>query len=276
MTEFRFDIDTAGRVRDDRTVTVRLHGGWNVDGRILNGGYLQAVATRAAADLLGEPGAPVAVSTSFAAPARPGEAEVTVEVLRRGGRLSAVATTLRQDDTVLLATLATFGPLPAAGAAGAPGVAASGLTGPPMPQVSGPDDAIRVPAERMPGPPGLAELVDLAFVPESSRWLSGDTTAGPRIRCWMSFADGRPVDALAAVALADMAPPVSFAQGRFGWAPTLHLQVGVFARPRGRHLLLDLRGEPYDGSVVAEDGLLWDRDGTLIARSRQIAVPPRS
>jgi hypothetical protein len=144
-----------------------------------------------------------------------------------------------------------------------------------MPRVTGAADSIRVPAERLPGPPGLARLLDLAFVPEDSGWLSGDTSAGPRIRCWLSFADHRPLDALAVIAMADMAPPVSFAQGTFGWAPTLHLQVGVFARPSSEHLLLDLRGEPYDGAFVAEDGLLWDARGTLVARSRQIAVPPR-
>jgi len=106
--------------------------------------------------------------------------------------------------------------------------------------------------------------------------LAGDTSAGPAIRCWMSFADDRDMDPLALVALVDMAPPVSFAQGRFGWAPTLHLQVGIFARPRGRVVLVDLRGEPYDGAFVAEDAVLWDAEGTLVAQSRQIAVPPRA
>jgi hypothetical protein len=118
--------------------------------------------------------------------------------------------------------------------------------------------------------------LDIAFVPAESRWLAGDPSAGPVIRCWLSFADGRALDPLALVALADMAPPVSFAQGRFGWAPTLQIQVGVFARPCGRHVLLHLRGEPYDGDFVAEDGLMWDAAGTLVARSRQIAVPPRT
>jgi hypothetical protein len=304
MPGFRFDIDTAGRVVDDRTVRVTLNADWNVDGRILNGGYLQAVAVRATADLLGAPGEPIAVSTSFAAPATPGAAEVTVAVLRRGRRLCAASATLSQDSTTVLACLVTFAELPSGSAAptgpGAPpgsaappfptaptvpaGPVPAGLTsewsGPPstalaMPDVTGPAESIRVPPERLPGPPGLVRVLDLAFVPEDSGWLSGDTSAGPRIRCWLSFADRRPLDALALVAMADMAPPVSFAQGRFGWAPTLQLQVGVFARPFGEHLLLDLRGEPYDGSFVAEDGLLWDASGNLVARSRQIAIPPR-
>lgn len=349
MPGFRFDIDTAGEVIDDRTVRVRLDAEWNVDGRILNGGYLQAVAVRAAAAILGTRSGAVAVSTSFASPAIPGVADVTVTVLRRGRRLSAVSATVAQDGGIVLVCLATFADLPdpadpadaRPAALTAPvdhsapttsaglGVPTAGLAVPTapagsavpmapagsdvptapadqavptvaadlaaptvpaeesarttsraapglrMPRVTGAADSIRVPAERLPGPPGLARLLDLAFVPEDSGWLSGDTSAGPRIRCWLSFADHRPLDALAVIAMADMAPPVSFAQGTFGWAPTLHLQVGVFARPSSEHLLLDLRGEPYDGAFVAEDGLLWDARGTLVARSRQIAVPPR-
>ena len=144
-----------------------------------------------------------------------------------------------------------------------------------MPSVTPAARSIRVPTGQLPGPPGLAELIDYRFVPEDSAWLAGDTSAGPRIRCWLAFADGRPLDALAVTALMDIAPPVCFAMGNFGWAPTLQLQVGIFAAPADGPVLLDLAGSPYDGPVVAEDGLLWDAAGTLIARSRQIALAPR-
>jgi len=269
-----FDAATTAQVLDEHTAAVVLDPRWNVNGQVLNGGYLQAVAVRAASVLLADPGCPVAVSTSFAAPAEAGPAVVAVQVLRRGGRLKSVSATLRQSDTVVLSSLVTFGSLPDVAPDRGEHDRAPGSP-PPMPDVPAPDACLRVPAEQLPGPPGLAAVLDMAFVPDRSRWLAGDTSAGPAIRCWMSFLDGRALDPLALVAMADMAPPVSFAQGRFGWAPTLHLQVGVFARPRGTHVLLDLRGEPYDGTFVAEDGLLWDADGTLVARSRQIAVPPR-
>jgi acyl-coenzyme A thioesterase PaaI-like protein len=273
--EFAFDAATVAQPLDDRQVAVLLDPQWTVDGRILNGGYLQAVTVRAAAALLGDAGDPVAVSTSFAAPAVAGTAIVTVQVLRRGGRLSSVSATLRQSDTVVLASLVTVGALPSAGSEPAGARDRAPGSAPPIPDVPAARDCLRVPTESLPGPPGLAAVLDLAFVPDRSGWLTGDTSAGPAIRCWLSFADRRPLDPLALVALADMAPPVSFAQGRFGWAPTLHLQVGIFARPRGTEVLLDLRGEPYDGAFVAEDALLWDAEGALVARARQIAVPPR-
>jgi len=281
MPPFRFDVDTAGRLTDGRTVAVRLSPTWNVDGRILNGGYLQAVVVRAAQQalragappVLTEDAVPIAVSSSFAAPAAPGDATVAVDVARAGGRITSASATLRQGSEVIVNSLITFGGGDVTG--GYDAAAARTASYPVMPTVTGAADSIRVPTQMLPGPPGLADLIDYGFVPEDSAWLTGDTSAGPRIRCWLSFADGRPVDVLAAIAFVDMAPPVCFANGDFGWAPTLQLQVGLFARPAHGPMLLDLAGSPYDGRVVAEDGLLWDSAGTLIARSRQIALAPR-
>lgn len=281
MPDSRFDADTACRLTDGHDVAVCLSPDWNVDGRILNGGYLQAVVVRAARRALtagsspalaGEP-IPIAVTTSYAAAATPGDASVDVELLRAGGRITAVSATLRQRATVVASSLITFGSGDLV--AGYEGRAARTPSSPAMPTVTGADQSIRVAAQQLPGPPGLADLIDYGFVPEDSAWLSGDTSAGPRIRCWLRFADRRPVDVLAAIAFVDMAPPVCFAVGDFGWAPTLQLQVGVFARPADGPMLLDLVGSPYDGRVVAEDGLLWDSAGTLVARSRQIALAPR-
>jgi hypothetical protein len=281
MPGFRFDSDTDGDAVDQSTVAVRLSPDWNVDGRILNGGYLQAVVVRAAqralaggaAPALAPDAVPVAVSTAFAAPAVPGDARVFVTVLRAGGRILSASAALHQGAGVVASSLVTFGgPVVTDGYDAVPADAASY---PAMPTVTGAADSIRIPTHLLPGPPGLAGLIDYGFVPENSAWLSGDTSAGPRIRCWLQFSDRRPMDVLAAVAFVDMAPPVCFATGDFGWAPTLQLQVGVFAHPVDGPMLLDLVGSPYDGRVVAEDGLLWDSAGTLIARSRQIALAPR-
>lgn len=287
VTTFRFDSDTAGHDGAGRSVDIDLHPEWNVDGRILNGGYLQAAAVRCVMERIPGPARPIAVSTSFAAAATPGPASVSVDLLRSGSRIASASVTLRQGGEVVLASLVTValgegrdGDVPStasstASRAGSSGGSPGMPTGRPMPSVRGPGDSIRVPAHALPGPPGLAGLIDYAFVPENSRWLGGDYSGGPHIRCWLAFLDGRPVDVLAAIAMTDFAPPVCFAQGRFGWAPTLQLQVGIFADPTPGPMLLDLRGEPYDGAVVAEDGLLWDSAGTLIARSRQIALAPR-
>lgn len=277
MTDYRFDTDTAGRLINDTTVEVNLNADWNVDGTILNGGYLHAVVARAAAIALPGLGSPIAISTSFVATANPGPAAVDVHVLRTGSRISAVNAALRQDGHTVVTCLLTMATADPPAAKTQDDVSSERASfGPEMPEVTPAAQSIRLPSHQLPGPPGLAELIDYAFVPESSAWLSGDTSAGPRIRVWLAFSDGRPVDALAAIALVDIAPPVCFALGKFGWAPTLQLQVGLFAAPAPGPVLLDLVGAPYDGAVVAEDGLLWDSRGALIARSRQIALAPRT
>lgn len=315
MAIFRFDADTAGSIlatatttatqgsisdQFEITVAVELAAQWNIDGRILNGGYVQAVIVRAvqtalaAGEASGDPGRPaivsapesplsplipVAVSTSFVAQARPGGATVAVTLLRSGQAITAARAELRQGDAVVAATLVTL-TRPSGGAFEPPTKeqhgAARASSSPAMPLVTSAADSIRLSTHQLPGPPGLAEVVDYAFVPEASRWLAGDTSAGPRIQCWMQFADGRPLDNLAALALVDMAPPVCFALGHFGWAPTLQLQVALFGSAVRGPVLLDLVGSPYDGPVVVEDGMLWDSDGTLIARSRQVALAPRA
>lgn len=276
MRNYRFDTDTEGRLINGNTVEVRLDAEWNVDGRVLNGGYLQAVVVRAVLATAANAGRVIAVSTSFVAQAEPGPATVHVTILRSGSSVTSASATLLQGASAVVTSLVTF-------ASTGPGdtqdrydeVPARTASYPTMPRVTPAERSIRVPTHQLPGSPGVARLIDYAFVPENSAWLSGDTSGGPHIRCWVDFADRRPMDEFAAIALVDLAPPVCFAIGDFGWAPTLQLQVGLFAPPAPGPLLLDLVGSPYDGQIVAEDGLLWDTEGTLVARSRQIALAPR-
>lgn len=270
MRGLGFDAATQPVRIDGTDADVVIDGGWNVDGRIVNGGYLQALVVRAAAEVLAPVGDSVAVSTSFLRPASPGPGRVEVALLRRGTRLIAAEARLIGGTEPVVRSLVTF----AAGEYRAmPGEERPWQDE--MPTVPGPDECVRIPVDSMPGPPGLGRLIDYAFVPADSGWLRGDHRAGPRIRTWVSFADGRPIDPLALTALPDIAPPVSFALGAPGWAPTVQMQVGVFAQPTGGPVLLDLRGDPYAGPVVAEDARIWDADGTLLAKGRQIALPPR-
>ncbi|MEO7126359.1 MAG: thioesterase family protein, partial [Nakamurella sp.] len=229
MSEYRFDTDTDGRLIDDNTVEVRLDADWNVDGRILNGGYLQAVVVRAVLAIAANPGRVIAVSTSFIAPAQPGPATVEVTILRSGSSLTSASATLLQGASAVVTSLVTFASteLPY----GYDDVPSRSGSYPTMPSVTRAEHSIRIPTHQLPGSPGLGQLIDHAFVPENSAWLSGDTSGGPHIRCWVDFLDGRPMDVLAAVAMVDIAPPVCFAMGEFGWAPTLQLQVGLFASP---------------------------------------------
>ena len=90
---------------------------------------------------------------------------------------------------------------------------------------------------------------------------------------WIRFRDGRPPDLLALALFADAFPPSIFRLlGPVGWVPTIELTVHFRARPapgwvRGRFVTDDLT----DGRM-SETGELWDAAGTLVARSRQLAL----
>lgn len=267
MTASRFDTDTASTVQDG-TRLLTIDPEWNVDGRILNGGYLHAALAKAAVTAVAPGASVIAVSSMFVTRARPGPAVVDTTVLRQGGSVWSLRADLVQDGQVVISALITVSPQQR------PSAAAGQPHTPPMPQVTDAARSIRPPVDALPGPPGVARLVDYAFVPEDSGWLAGTPSASPMIRCWLRWADGYDADQWAALAMVDLAPPVCVALGEFGWAPTLQLHVGVFGAPAPGPLLLQVTGSPYGGAVVAEQGLLWDSTGALIARSQQTALAP--
>lgn len=267
VTTYRFDQSTTPRYDAD-LATIELDGDWNVNGTILNGGYLKAVAVAAARNILAGHQDPVAVSTTFVAPPIAGAAQVRVSALRRGRSITSGVATMTQNGEVVLQSLITLGAV-----ADQP-VAAPHL---PMPDVPAPEDCLARGGNTMPpNAPGLGNVLEMALVPDFDGWLKGQPLGEPRQRAWVRFRDGRPLDTLGLVALCDMLPPVCFAQGNFGWAPTLQLQVGIFAQPTGQWLLVDLLGSPYDGVFGCEDAEMWDQSGQLVARSRQVAMLPKA
>src|ERR671914_2393635 len=89
-----FDLATAVRGGPERW-SAEVDPGWVVAGRP-NGGYLLALATRAAMEAAGQPH-PLAVSAHFLSPADPGPAEVETRRLRVGRSLATAQVTLVQE-----------------------------------------------------------------------------------------------------------------------------------------------------------------------------------
>ena len=85
--------------------TAEVDPGWTVAGRP-NGGYLLALATRAALEAAGQPH-PLAVSAHFLAPADLGPAELEVTGLRAGRTLATTSVTLVQEGAARMAALVT-------------------------------------------------------------------------------------------------------------------------------------------------------------------------
>lgn len=248
-----------------------LDGTWGFAG-IVNGGYLMAIAARAALTNDAEAGSghddPLVVSAAFLRAAQSGDAGVTVEVLRRGKTVTHSRVRLQQESDVFLDVQVTTGNL---------GAEQSTLSDSPPPPMPPPEDCMRGRGEgemaRVSA--GLTSVLDFAMDPATAGWTQGRFADELVMRSWVRFSDGRPPDSLALVALPDVCPPVVFATGRFGWVPTLQMQVAVRARPEPGWCLVEGRTHVLGEQFVDEECRLWDSTGRLVAQSRQIAVTPR-
>ncbi|MGY1739163.1 MULTISPECIES: thioesterase family protein [unclassified Blastococcus] len=260
-----FDRATAVSAAEGGGAVAELDPGWEVGGGILNGGYLMAVAARAA--LLGSPHPhPVAVSATFLRSSAGGRADVRLTSGPAGRTLAnsvAVLSTGGGPTLTAQVTTATLGEAPVDWSAN------------PMPSVPAPAECSA--ALRPPGVPvpGLVERLDIRFDPATAGFVEGRPAAEPRLRAWMRLADGREPDPLALLVFADALPPAGFAIGRMGWAPTVQLQVLVRALPAPGWCLVENVNTEVAGGWTDEDCRIWDSTGRLVAQSRQLARLPR-
>jgi hypothetical protein len=264
-----FDAATAVRRGPDGGFAVELDAGWDVGGGILNGGYLLAVAARAAVADSPHPHA-VALSASYLRAARAGAATVSVAPGPAGRTLAHSTVTLADATGPALAVQVTTATLADAAPERQPAA-------PDVPRV---EQCLSIAEHGHLAPPGLdvpalTRRVDIRLDPATSGWAVGTPSGDPVLRAWVRFADGREPDETALVAFADVLPPTTFATGRFGWAPTVQLQVLVRALPAPGWCLVEARGGTLAGGWHDEDYLTWDATGRLVAQSRQLARAPR-
>ncbi|GAB3356777.1 acyl-CoA thioesterase [Modestobacter lapidis] len=264
-----FDVATAVDRGEGGVLTAVLDPGWGVGGGVLNGGYLLAVAARAA--VLDSPHPhPVALSANYLRAPVAGPAQLTVTPGPAGRTLASAAIVLADGGgpaVTVQATTATLGAEPADVAVPVP--AATPVEQ--CPSIA--EHAHLAPAGV--SVPGLSERVETRIDPLTAGWALGRPGGEPVIRAWMRFADGRQPDPLALVTFADALPPTSWALGRFGWAPTVQLQVLVRAVPAPGWCLVEARAGEIAGGWLDEDYRIWDSTGRLVAQSRQLARAPR-
>ncbi len=296
---FRFDAATEV-TRDAAPGTWRadVDPSFSVGGRT-NGGYLLAVATRAALAELEAAGGPhldpVAVSGAFVAVAPAGPVDVVVEVLRAGRSTSVLRAAVQsaassssepssgssqagQPQRYLEATV-TCGTLPGPFDGGASG--ASGHRHDAVPTVALPpeDECVRLPTQGPGFEVALMGVLSERLDPACLGWVQGQPSGAGELRGYVRFDDGRPVDPLALVLASDCLPPATFDLGIGGWVPTMHLSVWLRARPAAGPLLLRQAARAVDpgsgdGSrraTVDETCDIWDSTGTLVATGHQLA-----
>lgn len=232
-----------------------------------NGGFLAALAARAAQAAAGDPDRPLrSLTLHYLAVAAPGPLEVAARVERAGRSTSAVSLRLEQDGSPVALALATLG----AWREGEPEWQDARMPAAPPPEAG------RV------IPPGVANAATF-LANFDVRWVLGDPpgTDGERARAggWIRLADPQPLDAPALVAFSDAWAPSAFSRLAAPLAvPTLDLTVHLRAPlpPPGlapdAHVLALFSSRWAAGGVWEEDGELWAPDGTLLAQSRQLAL----
>ncbi len=282
---FAFDADTAISPAEGpgpaRRWDAELRAGWGVGGG-LNGGYLLAVVGRAlGASLPGKPD-PLSLSAYFVSAARPGPAQVRVDLRHEGGSTSTAAAELVQAgdrgdgvrpaegerEQLRLTALATYGDLDRLA-----GEVRTTAREPDLPPVEDCVVAPHDPEQRRFAP--LMDRFDLRVPREQMGWATGEPTGRGHLGGWFRLEGGREPDALSLLSVVDALPPVTFDLAMPGWAPTIELTAHVRARPAPGWLRVGHTTRNLAGGMFEEDCEVWDSTGRLVAQSRQLARVPR-
>lgn len=270
-----FDEDTAvtavGPGHYAATVTDRW-GLLGAGGGFSNGGYAMAICLRAAAEQAPHPH-PVTIAATYLSRVRFGPADVFVEPMRHGRRLSAAQVRLVQDGKERLRVVTTFGDL--AAAVGRTEMRNSPPDLPPPEQCAG-----LATRESVPGFT-LADRVETRYV-ELPGWRRGAPAGKLTDEFWMRFtpdASGahRAPDPISVAAMVDMATPPVIDLGEPG-STTIELSIHVRGLPAAGWLACRASTQHVIDGFHDEDFEIWDSSGRLVAQSRQLALlsSPRS
>lgn len=243
-----------------------IHDGWDIAGNA-NGGYLLAIAARAASGAAERPD-PVSLTGHFLRPGRPGPVTVETEVLKVGRRFTTARATLSAGERPILAALGSYTEL-GDGSGGPERIEAV------PPELPPPDECVPVePTDTFP-PPFMAN-VDLRLHPEDVPYTAS-TSPLPRVRGWFRWRERETLDTLGLLVAVDAFPPTIFnASLPIAWTPTLELTAHIRALPPARDWLRCAFTTRFiSGGFLEEDGELWDPSGRLVAQSRQLALVPR-
>ncbi|GAA4678426.1 thioesterase family protein [Gordonia humi] len=235
---------------------------WTVVGNP-NGGYLQAIAARAATASSPHPHV-VAATTTFVAAPRPGAVVLDTEVLRSGRTATQIRARLSQEGTPRLETVFVFGDLTAATApqwesADQP---TAGLPFAECPRFAPPREVF---------PVELLHTVHLHMEDSSLAFTRGRGRGIGEMRGWLDLPDQAPHDPFSLLLAADVMPAATFDVTEPGWVPTLSLSTYVRALPVPGPVQVLLRANLIRGDRVDETCTVRDRTGAIVAQSHQLA-----
>ena len=264
--ETSFDTDIAVTPEGDGRFATKLSDRWWV-GRGPNGGYIAAVMLNAMSRVAGEIGPnqpPRSLTVHFLSAPSAGEAEVEVTVERAGRNTSFISARLLQGGEVQAKAMAVF-------SNDRDGMAFDNSE---MPETPAPEECQEFDTEQAPVAVFARYRAMLAF---------GDLpySGGEKAESggWIRLKEDRPVTPELAAAILDVWFPAPFVVlDSPGLAPTLEYTVHFPRRlpiePGGEPdwMLVHLHADESTEGHSTEDAELWTRDGTLVARARQMAL----
>lgn len=275
----QFDEATATTLESDLTdapdgrgrsgaATGRIHAGWDIGGNA-NGGYLLALAASGMRRIADRPD-PVTITAHYLSPGLSGPARIAGTIVKAGKRFTTVSGSLTSGDRPVIQVLGTFGDL---GGEAPRGLAVVHGAPPSLP----PPDQCRARVGNPNVPIPLMDKLDIRLHPDHVKYMTGEARMGrAEMAGWFSFADGRPIDTLSLLLIADAFPPAVFNLDiPPGWVPTVELTVHVRATPAPGPVSCVFRSRFVHSGMMEEDGEVWDSQGTLVALSRQLALLPR-
>ena len=257
-----FDVGVRLRPLAEGVFGGDIEPSWWID-RGPNGGYLASLILHGLSQVVEPERTLRSITVHYQARPSEGEVEIHVTLERSARSMTFVSGRLLQEGKLLATAQAAFS------ARREPAETFSRI---PMPEVPLPEDIPELPIPEGMMPPFAAHF-DYRWALGSFPYSGADEalTGG-----WLRAKGGRPLDALIIPTFADGWPPAVFSR-RSGPAlvPTIDLTVHVRAGetlPEHEWVLVRFESRHGAAGFIEEDGLMWTRDGTLLAQSRQLAL----
>jgi hypothetical protein len=258
-----FSRASSVRLRTGAIFDAVVSGEWTILGRP-NGGYLLALAGRAASELTGSD--VLAASAHYLRPPAPGPVEIEAELLRRGRTLSQVRTRMRQDGRPCLEALMTTGTLTLD--------ATPRWDGGVLDPQAVPIDVCLPLAATTPicAKAAIFDQVEARIAPDCAESQLGRPSGRGQMRGWLALPAGESFDPVSLLYGVDALPPPTF-DTAFNFMPaTAELTAYIRAVPAPGPVWIASQTRLIDQQCADQACDVWDVTGRLVAQATQLSV----
>ena len=262
----QFDRDTSARAAEDG-FAIQLPERWMGVGG-LHGGFLAAVLLRATATNVTDPSfEALTLDVAYLAPTQPAEAVLITRIERTGRSVTTVSARLIQDSKPVALAVATFN---------RPREEHAKFCDLPLPVETSPESAPVVGRNAL----RLAPWADNFEMRPCLGGVAFGSAPTALSGGWIRLLEARPVDAVLLAALPDAWMPSIRTKLRESHGADSTIKIGMHFSGLGAMSTLDRNGHCFLESQAPiaqsgywqEDVTVWSRTGSVLVRSRQVAI----